>query len=163
MEKVCKKCNKSKPITEFYKDKTYTDGYKTRCKSCASRLKKDYRYNPDTRQLRRQQEVENNRRYYERHPVKAKAHRAVMYALKHGKLIKSPCEVCGSLVVQAHHDDYSKPLSVRWLCRQHHMELHTKNNDAGKLQPEVFVWPDTLNSTVECSTLLFGRNHMTCE
>jgi hypothetical protein len=43
---------------------------------------------------------------------------------KRGKLMKVPCEKCGSPRSQMHHDDYSKPLDVRWLCRPCHMALH---------------------------------------
>lgn len=53
-------------------------------------------------------------------PEKKKAHGKVSYALKKGVIKKLPCEECGSTIVDAHHDDYSKPLEVRWLCRQHH-------------------------------------------
>lgn len=48
--------------------------------------------------------------------------------VKRGKVKKGPCEVCGSLDVEPHHDDYSKPLQVHWLCRTHHLELHGKVN-----------------------------------
>ncbi len=45
--------------------------------------------------------------------------------IKNGTLLKLPCEVCGySDYVEAHHDDYYKPLDVRWLCRTHHREHH---------------------------------------
>lgn len=27
---------------------------------------------------------------------------------------------------KTHHDEYSKPLEVRWLCRLHHREHHAK-------------------------------------
>ena len=47
-------------------------------------------------------------------------------ALAKGRLVRQPCEVCGALRVHAHHDDYSKPLDVRWLCRQHHDEHHAQ-------------------------------------
>lgn len=47
--------------------------------------------------------------------------------IRSGRLIKQPCEVCGSKIVEAHHDDYEKPLDVRWLCKKHHAEHH-KNN-----------------------------------
>jgi len=44
--------------------------------------------------------------------------------IKAGILVKKPCEVCGNKKVDAHHDDYQKPLDVRWLCRLHHVEHH---------------------------------------
>jgi hypothetical protein len=48
-------------------------------------------------------------------------------AIRTGKLTKRPCEVCKATTkVQAHHDDYSKPLDVRWLCLTHHVEHHAK-------------------------------------
>jgi hypothetical protein len=47
-------------------------------------------------------------------------------ALRDSKLFKTPCIVCGSLKSEAHHEDYSKPLEVIWLCRRHHMERHRR-------------------------------------
>lgn len=45
--------------------------------------------------------------------------------IKSGKLIKGLCEVCGiNEDVEAHHDDYNKPMDIRWLCRKHHREHH---------------------------------------
>jgi len=67
-------------------------------------------------------------------------------AVREGVLIPQPCEVCGEPLrtvetttiqggrtvplirrnIHAHHDDYSKPLQVRWLCDLHHREHHRK-------------------------------------
>jgi sterol desaturase/sphingolipid hydroxylase (fatty acid hydroxylase superfamily) len=47
-------------------------------------------------------------------------------AIKTGKLIRLPCEICGAPKTDAHHDDYAKPLEIRWLCRSHHREHHAK-------------------------------------
>lgn len=44
--------------------------------------------------------------------------------IKRGKLERGVCEVCESDKVEAHHDDYNKPLEVRWFCRKHHLEYH---------------------------------------
>ena len=44
----------------------------------------------------------------------------VSYAVRTGKIKKLPCKVCGYEIVEAHHEDYSKPLEVIWLCREHH-------------------------------------------
>ena len=82
--------------------------------------------------LDRQRTVERNKRrerekvYRERDREKKLAKNAVYRAVCHGTITKKPCEVCGSDEVQAHHDDYSKPLEVRWLCRRHHSDLHNK-------------------------------------
>lgn len=73
------------------------------------------------------------RQYIERNPEKRKAHLVVASALRSGRLVKQPCEECGSTVrVHGHHDDYSKPLEVRWLCPQHHAELHLEGETMGK-------------------------------
>ena len=56
----------------------------------------------------------------------------VAKAVARGKLVPQPCEVCGfegkardgRRAVHAHHDDYSKPLEVRWLCKKHHDAVH---------------------------------------
>jgi len=45
--------------------------------------------------------------------------------IKNGWLIRQPCEICATDInVEAHHDDYSKPIDVRWLCKIHHAEHH---------------------------------------
>lgn len=47
-------------------------------------------------------------------------------AIASGLLVREPCEECGVVPADAHHDDYSKPLEVRWLCKLHHEALHSK-------------------------------------
>lgn len=54
------------------------------------------------------------------------ARNKLRYALERGVLERQPCEVCGDPKTDGHHDDYAKPLEVRWLCRVHHMALHRK-------------------------------------
>ena len=57
-------------------------------------------------------------------PEVISAHKAVESAISRGALVRCPCEICGATRVDAHHDDYSKPLNVRWLCRGHHLRHH---------------------------------------
>lgn len=51
----------------------------------------------------------------------------VNYEMRTGKMQKAPCEICGELKVEAHHDDYNKPKEVRWFCPRHHKEWHKYN------------------------------------
>jgi hypothetical protein len=46
-------------------------------------------------------------------------------AIRTGKLKIEPCEICGSFEnIEKHHEDYSNPLKVRWLCSVHHLDIH---------------------------------------
>lgn len=66
---------------------------------------------------------------YDRHrhyrfPERIKAIEVVNNAVRDGRLVREACEVCGAQPAEAHHDDYSKPLHVRWLCPLCHKGLH---------------------------------------
>lgn len=43
-----------------------------------------------------------------------------------GKLIAVSCETCGNPSAEKHHEDYAKPLGVKWLCRPCHLNHHAK-------------------------------------
>lgn len=62
----------------------------------------------------------SDKRQREKYPEKYQAREAVLKALRKGVLKKKPCEECGIKKVEAHHEDYSKPLKVKWLCHKHH-------------------------------------------
>lgn len=47
-------------------------------------------------------------------------------AIRTGAIKRGCCEVCGKPNADGHHDDYSKPLNVRWLCRTHHIKEHAR-------------------------------------
>lgn len=135
MMKRCFKCGQEKPLEAFYRHSKMGDGYLGKCKECT---KKDVRLhrekNDSVREYdrqryyttpgRRERTAETSRRWNKLNPMGYKAHYIVSNAIRYGKLSKSPCEVCGNLDVHGHHDDYSKPLEVRWLCARHHALYH---------------------------------------
>jgi len=99
------------------------------CKSCHNNKQRDWRSNNKERyhKYRKNYYTMNatalrrrSRLYKFINFEKTSAHNKVSYT----KLKRQPCEVCGSLDTQAHHDDYSKPLEVRWLCQLHHSRVH---------------------------------------
>ena len=57
------------------------------------------------------------------------AHQIWMYALRKKVVIRpSECKRCGnsSGKIEGHHSDYTKPLSVEWLCKRCHTDEHTR-------------------------------------
>lgn len=68
---------------------------------------------------------ESTKRYRLNHPIKRKAHMLVQTAIRNGSLKRQGCSICG-IKAHAHHEDYSKPLDILWLCHKHHMEHHHK-------------------------------------
>lgn len=143
--KVCAACKAWKPLTSFHRMKTSPDGLRYNCKECQTALNRGYSAQPHAKRAKRAYKVahreehrEYTKQYRSRHPEqkrqetllyiadnpqKRKAHHAVNNAIRDGRLIRQPCEICGAKA-QAHHDDYSKPLDVRWLCPVHHSEQH---------------------------------------
>lgn len=61
--------------------------------------------------------------------IRRHARSAVRYALETGRLTRGACEQDGRSCegpIEAHHDDYSRPLAVRWLCRAHHRQADSR-------------------------------------
>lgn len=111
------------------------DGHLGKCKECTKKdVRENYRkrvdqykkYERERYQTPERQAymIEQQRKRRANNPDKAKAWAAVKNAVRDGRLVRLPCDVCGSQKVQAHHADYSKPLDVRWLCFVHHRMEH---------------------------------------
>lgn len=100
MEKLCTKCNK---------EPRRAGGKQRWCKSCHNiyirEFRKNYSYTEEDR-------LKNNARSYLR-----------VY-IRRGKVARGLCEVCGDPKTVGHHNDYTKPLQVKWLCKKHHLEIH---------------------------------------
>ena len=111
---------------EFYpNDKT--------CKECRKALVRQNRaknaeyYREYDKERGNRQTPEYLREWRDKNPEKYKAHSMVNYHLRAGNLTKKACEICGSSDrIHGHHDDYNKPLDVRWLCPEHHAEFHPR-------------------------------------
>jgi hypothetical protein len=64
------------------------------------------------------------RQYRLKNREKIRSRKIFNNAIKYGKISRKPCEVCSSTNAEGHHDDYSKPLEVRWFCKEHHEQYH---------------------------------------
>lgn len=80
--------------------------------------------------------IARNRQYQDENPERYAAHRAVASAIRRGDLIRLPCAHCGSPDnIDAHIEDYSKPLDVVWLCRRCHSRLHAAEREHEHAMP----------------------------
>lgn len=144
--KPCFKCGEIKPLDEFYKHPQMADGRLNKCKDCTKvdvsnriELLKDdpywmakerercrlkiHRYRADGREKKTRYRpaviIENKARELAR----SKA----AYAQRIGVLKKpercSDCDIPTSRL-QKHHDDYGRPLDVKWLCLKCHGITH---------------------------------------
>ena len=135
--KVCFKCGVKQPAHNFYRHPMMLDGHLNKCKECtkkyvrANRLANLSYYREYDRKRGNRQTPENLKLYRSKFPNKVKANRMVAYYIQAKKLFREPCEKCGNDKTHAHHDDYLKPLNVRWLCAACHCAWH-KENGSGK-------------------------------
>ena len=135
IEKECFKCRETKPLSEFYKNKLMKDGHVNKCKYCNKldtsnyRLKNIDKIREYDRSRGGRQDADYLKSWRAEYPNKYKAHNMVNNQKRANNLFESPCEICNSTDVVAHHDDYLKPLNVRWLCQAHHKQWHVKNGE----------------------------------
>lgn len=146
--KRCTKCGEEKGSTEFYQDRTRPDGLSYNCKACKRANYYNRRTKEEIHETNKRWRAANAERlseYFKRlsqtsgrksartkcskdmrakYPEKYRARQLVNIAIKIGRIMRQPCGVCASVRSEAHHDDYSKPYEIRWLCRQHHNEHH---------------------------------------
>lgn len=143
--KQCNGCGIVKPISDFSRHKCTKDGFRTRCKKCEVIANTQYRKSPSgasaLSEYRNRPEVkaaiaaslkkwvssnkgkETKRLIENRHPDRKRARAALNHAVRMGVVQPEPCFICGAKA-QAHHPNYDAPLSVTWLCPEHHKAAH---------------------------------------
>jgi hypothetical protein len=151
--KVCRECKTEKPLSDFYKHPRMADGHLNKCAECVkSRVTKHREANLQKIQaydkLRSNQPHRVQARkdylkteagklskkkamdaYHARYPMTRAAHVIIGNAIRDGRLApETSCSACNSTEkIEGHHDDYTKPLDVRWLCESCHKEWHRHN------------------------------------
>jgi hypothetical protein len=142
MEKQCFKCGEIKPLEAFYKHPMMLDGHLNKCAECT---KSDVRANRKARieyyqaydrvRAKQPHRVEARKQYAldkpshrpETNPQKYAARNKLHAAVRDGKITRPPeCEICSASdeVLHGHHEDYSKPLEVIWVCPACHSFIH---------------------------------------
>lgn len=133
--KTCFKCGETKELGEFYVHSEMFDGHLNKCKQCVKAYAKQRRLDSDrpreldtkryqTDPVRRSYTFRRAKVWRANNPEKYRAHYLIYGAIKRGKMKRQACEVCGKPDAHAHHEDYSKPFDVRWLCPLHHAREH---------------------------------------
>jgi len=141
--KSCICCHKILPLSEFHCHPKMKDGYLNKCKICVRDYVKSWRQKnidyvqaydrsrPYRKSATRNKEKDRQQKltWRLRNLEKRNAHIIVGNAIRDKKLFPQPCERCGCIETNAHHEDYSKPLEVMWLCDKHHGERHKEINE----------------------------------
>ena len=123
-EKQCDHCKIWKPLTDFHLNCCRKDGRHNQCKKCRANYGKTYRQTEMCRKVQTKAHIKERAKF----PGKIKARQKLKNAIRAGKITRpDTCESCKEKkFVEGHHEDYSKPLEVDWLCIECHTELHRK-------------------------------------
>lgn len=156
--KICYRCRVEKPIDQFYRHPAMASGRLNKCSECCkteaikyrkAKLEEHRRYDRERGLTpERRLKVRNNYKkmvadpearariwahsieWRRKNKEKRTAHIRAATAIKQGLLIKESCARCGATqCVHAHHEDYSRPLDVVWLCKLCHGERHREINE----------------------------------
>ena len=137
-EATCKKCSLTKPVSDFYKQQYSRISGLGECADCtkarvkANRLVNVEYYRAFDRSRGNRQPPDYFQSYRGNNKAKYAAHTMLNNAVRDGRIDKlKVCEDCGlDGKIHGHHDDYSKPLEVRWLCAACHRQWHIENGEA---------------------------------
>ena len=136
MTKVCFKCGEKKEITEFYSHNGMADKHLNKCKECTKRdvkirrienpeKLKEYEKKRNNNEKRKAVQALKSKEFRKINPDKYRAQTMVNNAVRDKKL-KKPliCEICGAVAkLEGHHEDYTYPLNVVWLCVRCHRHV----------------------------------------
>ena len=138
--KTCFKCGESKPLDDFYRHPKMADGHLNKCKACSKSDVSQHRHGAgrdrvlayDVARAKTPKRIANRAvvvsRWEQAYPERKRAQAAVRRAVRRGDLQPWPaCSLpdgCDATKVVAHHTDYSRPLTVVWLCQAHHKQAH---------------------------------------
>ncbi len=86
--KQCKTCNEIKPLTEFYKDKSFKSGYRANCKLCKD--KSTYKW----RNVNREQYNANQRIQHKKHYQRNRLYRYNLTSEQHHQRLEQQNHVC---------------------------------------------------------------------
>lgn len=157
--KKCFKCGLVRPLSDFYPHPMMADGHLNKCKTCTKkdtaarvavkmqdpawveremerhRAKQErYRKCGRASKIVGKKKTAVGRRHAEKYPERYRARVVLGNAIRGGVVSKKPCEVCGRADSEGHHDDYSKPLDVKWLCPRHHADRHLELRRLARLK-----------------------------
>lgn len=151
--KTCPRCKETKPLSEFYKNRSEKDGHGGWCKSCALKQTKIYQKTEKGKAtVKRRHQSEKGKtvqkcyrqtkkyktyqKHYQKryricHPERQKAMDAVNNAIKNGKLPHvntQLCYYCPNPAQQYHHWSYLPEywLDVVPICIKCHRKIHWK-------------------------------------
>lgn len=159
IKKICSTCNKKRDISMFYTSKRIASGYVSSCKICKKKschqqylnrieyYRKKHKEYSETKEAKerakireksyknslvwRKRRLSATRKWEKDNPIKFRALSILRNEVRSKRMIKpkkcSNC--CKKKLINAHHDDYSKPLEVRWLCNQCHWDWHKDNGE----------------------------------
>ena len=145
---TCPKCKRAAYMREWYRRKTPEERRVliARRDPEVVRANDRARYERDRSKRRaamdeyvathREQINASKKAYTRKHPERKRATTTLNNAVRDGRIMKGPCERRGdggcSGRVHGHHDDYSKPLEVQWLCAVHHARHHVELREGAR-------------------------------
>ena len=141
VSKFCPGCSLTLSAELFYVRKTRFDGLSSYCKKCDYRRAKERAHKNWDKHLDNQKrwkkayygDVSPYYLYKDRPRKRIKEHDSARdklgKAVRRGDLIKpDKCSVCLTELpkskIHGHHEDYSKPLEVKWICQPCHGKIH---------------------------------------